>query len=134
MGLLSKADILGCNQFPTETIDVVGWGGKVRVRALSVREFRAVSKAAGGDDEVFAVHIVAASIVDEKDALVFKPNDVMAMMDAQWSAIDQVFKVTLRLNGFGEDAIGDAAKNSDGTSLNSSGASSPSPSESLSEN
>ncbi len=133
MSFLNKDDIFGCNQFPEEVVDVVEWGGLIRVRALSARGFKAVSRAADGDDETFAVHLVAASIVDEKDERVFGLDDVNSLMNAQWAPIGRIFRIALRLNGYGENAIEDAVKNSDGTPLSDSGASSPSPSESRSE-
>ena len=38
MALLSKADILGCNDIPTELVEVPEWGGSVKVRGMTAGE------------------------------------------------------------------------------------------------
>jgi len=61
------------------------------------------------DTTNFRAKLVAATVVDENGARVFKEEDVDALAEHGARAIDRVFEVAARLNGFTKGD--DAAKN-----------------------
>jgi hypothetical protein len=118
--ILSKADILGCSDLRFETVAVPEWGGSVRVRTLSGAErdaFEAtLMKVAGGkrvpDMDNLRAKLLAATLVDEEDKVLFGVQDLVALGRKSAVAIDRIFGVAQRLNGMAPDSVEDAIKNS----------------------
>ena len=121
---LTKQDILGADDRKSETVDVPEWGGTVTVRVMSGSERdryevamvnRAEGKAEANLTDMRA-RLVAMTIVDESGALMFGENEVQALGAKSALALDRVFAVAQRLNGFGKElpqAMASAEKNSE---------------------
>lgn len=106
MALLSKQDILGCNDIPTELVEVPEWGGTVKVRGMSA-----------GERDRFDDHIrtnglsalratmAANGIIDEDGTRLFTDAEVTKLGEKSAEALDRVVEVVSRLSGLtAEDA------------------------------
>ena len=125
---LTREQILAAEDLPQEEVEV--WGGTVLVRALTAAEFHKLTresdrKAKTPDalESMFALHLVAACVIDDAGKQIFTRDDVQALADKGWPAVQKVFTACLRLNGLGEDVVKGLAGNSNGTQKNDSGTS-----------
>lgn len=104
---LSRDAILEADDLKTEDVNVVEWGGTVRVRTLTGSERdeleAAVTRVRGTNTEVnldnFRAKIVAMSVVDEDGKRLFKMDDVKALGQKSGTALNRVFAVAQRLSG-----------------------------------
>ena len=119
--ILSKSEILECQDMRIKVVEVPEWGGSVRLRSLTGAErdtFEAtLVKEVDGkrvpDMENLRAKLLAATIVDEDDRQIFNVYDLAALGRKSAVALDRVFAVAQRLNGMSADAVEDAVKNSD---------------------
>lgn len=119
MSALTRDQILGADDRPTETVSVPEWGGTVVVRALTGAERDAyetgvVSPRADGRQSVnlrnLRARLVALSCVDEDGNRLFGDGDVEALGNLSAHALDRVFHVARRLAGLGEDDVEEMAE------------------------
>lgn len=117
MGLLNKSAILGAEDLKHEDVEVPAWGGTVRVRMMTGAErdeFRQM--AAQYEDGIppvrFASTLLALTCIDEAGGRMFTLADIDALEAKSAGSIDIPAAVSMRLNGFGAEAVADAAKNS----------------------
>jgi hypothetical protein len=81
-GYLSPEAILAAQDLPEADVDVPEWGGRVRVRGLTMGEVLAIRKAVGDDERLVVVHTLAtafvhpAMTVDQAEALMGKSGAV----------------------------------------------------------
>ena len=127
--LLSREEILGANDLPTEDVEVPEWGGSVRVRTLTGTERdefesstitmkkvkkgkRTVTESAPNLRNIRA-KLVARSIVKEDGTLMF-PNseDVFVLGEKSAAALDRVYEVSARLSKITDEDIEELEKNS----------------------
>jgi len=121
MKLLSRDDILGAQDLPSEDVDVPEWGGCVRVRGLTGAErdaFEAeIVQMRGRDTHVnlrnVRAKLVARSIVDEDGKRIFGDADVHALGKKSAVALQRVFEVAQRLSGLTGEDMEELAKNSE---------------------
>jgi hypothetical protein len=119
--ILSKSEILECQDMRIKVVEVPEWGGSVRLRSLTGAERDAFEatlvKEVDGkrvpDMENLRAKLLAATIVDEDDRQIFNAYDLAALGRKSAVALDRVFAVAQRLNGMSADAVEDAVKNSD---------------------
>lgn len=119
--ILSKSEILECQDMRIKVVEVPEWGGSVRLRSLTGAERDAFEatlvKEVDGkrvpDMENLRAKLLAATIVDEDDRQIFSAYDLAALGRKSAVALDRVFAVAQRLNGMSADAVEDAVKNSD---------------------
>lgn len=119
--ILSKSEILECQDMRIKVVKVPEWGGSVRLRSLTGAERDAFEatlvKEVDGkrvpDMENLRAKLLAATIVDEDDRQIFSAYDLAALGRKSAVALDRVFAVAQRLNGMSADAVEDAVKNSD---------------------
>jgi hypothetical protein len=91
MATLTKEQILKADDLKTETVEVPEWGGPVNIRTLT-----------GAERDAFEQTMVN---------LIFDDNDVIELGKKSGSALDRVFAVAQKLNGFGDKDIEDLGKN-----------------------
>ena len=119
--ILSKSEILECQDMRIKVVEVPEWGGSVRLRSLTGAERDAFEatlvKEVDGkrvpDMENLRAKLLAATIVDEDDRQIFTPYDLAALGRKSAVALDRVFSVAQRLNGMSADAVEESVKNSD---------------------
>ena len=109
MALLSRDQILGASDRETQDVEVPEWGGTVRVATMSAGArdaFDASLTDSEGNQETtnFRAKLVAATVVDEDGERVFGSEDIDALAGHGARAIDRVFDVAARLNGFTKGA------------------------------
>lgn len=123
MGLLTREQVVACDDRRYEVIPVPEWGGEVRVRSLTEPEYHAyrdsVMTRAGKDREVnertMRACLVAACVVDEAGQTIFKVEDLTGGKDETKAksahAIALIWKLAARLCGMDDDDIGEILKN-----------------------
>ena len=119
MALLKREEILGAGDLPTETVAVPEWGGEVIVKTMMAAERDAWEaanvKGRGKSARLEMVNIrarlVAATVVDEAGALLFKPGDVEALGAKSGAAMDRVFAAAMKLNGLSDRDLEELEKN-----------------------
>ncbi len=128
-----KDKIFQADDRPVErTEDVPEWGVTVGFRVIggkerSAHERRTMAKSRNGeviDTAGLRGGLLAATLVDEDEALIFSPADVAALEEKNGVVLDRLFSIAQKVNGFGEDAVEDAEKNSESGPSASSGSSS----------
>lgn len=117
--MLSKADILGAKDLPTEDVAVPEWGGTVRVRSLKGHErdlLEAETATAPGTPAQRLTHlrarIAALAIVGEDGKRVFDDTDILALSNKSAAALDRVFTVARRLAGMSQEDVEELKKTS----------------------
>ena len=133
--LLTREQILGADDLPTETVEVPEWGGAVRVRGLTGAERDALESSMisqhGKDVQIklanLRAKLVVRSIVDVTGARVFSDDgDVMALGRKSALALQRVFEVAQRLSGLTAADVEELTKNSESGQSDDSGSGSPS--------
>jgi len=131
--LLKRADVLAAADLAHEDVPVPAWGGSVRVRMMTGTErdeFRQI--AAQYEDGIpparFAAALLALSCVDEDGERMFTLDDLEALEGKSAGSVDIPAAVSMRLNGFGAQAMAAAEKNSASGQSDDSGSALPSPS------
>lgn len=116
MGLLTGEQILGANDLPFEDVPCPEWGGTVRVRMLSAREFRALGKkmdTISKDAEVGEFDtrtlLVGACLCGEDNKPIFTPEQFAALAGKSQAVIVRLGKVCSRINCLGPEE-GEAEK------------------------
>ena len=100
MALLSKADILGCNDIPTELVEVPEWGGSVKVRGMTAGErdrFDDMIRTQGLS--ALRATMAANGIIDENGKRLFTDIEVGKLAEKSAEALDRVVEVVSRLSG-----------------------------------
>ena len=110
--VLTRDEILVADDLPSEEINIPEWGGMVHVRTLTGTERDAFEQQGlGGDGANYRARLAVASVVDDKGGQLFKATDAEALGAKSSKALDKVFDVACRLNGFGLAAVEDLEKN-----------------------
>jgi len=123
MTLLTKAEILNADDLKSKIVEVPEWGGSVRVRVMGGEERdefeAAISRQSTGQGKNFKVDnrglrvvLLSLCLVDEEGNLLFSEKDLKALGHKSSKALNDVFKVAQELNGLGEAALKELAKNS----------------------
>ena len=117
---LSRDDILGLNDLPTEDVLIPEWGNKyVRVRGLTAAErdaFEAsIVRRRGQRTEVdtrnMRAKLVALCVVDEQGNRLFTDEDVEVLGRKSAAALDRIFEVAQRLSGLRPQDVEELAGN-----------------------
>ena len=115
--MLTREQILQCDDLPKETVKVPEWGGEVQVRTMTgtdrdAFEASLISKEVGkeGRLENVRARLVSLTLCDEAGSRLFTDSDITALGGKSARALDRVFAVAQRLNGIGADQA-DVAKN-----------------------
>ncbi len=117
MKLLSRADIVGAKDLPSERVEVPEWGGFVFVRGMTARERDRYEMAlfSSGKPETDAsvrAPILVACVVDEAGKNVFCADDIPDLEGKSLKAVERIVDVAKRLSGMGKEAKEEAEKKS----------------------
>ena len=114
--MLSKDTILASVDLPMELVSVPEWGGDIYVRTLNGTERDAFEQSMVGKKNSTNLDNVRArfavlTICDEAGNRLFTANDATALGKKSAAALDRVFAVAQRLNGFSSEDADELAKN-----------------------
>ena len=110
---LSREAILAAPDLQAEVVDVPEWGGKVRVRPLNGRERAEIEElmfsengAGRKQSEVlFRERMVALTVVGEDGKRAFTDQDVQALSEKNWRALERIALAAVKISGLTPDAM-----------------------------
>ncbi len=111
--MLTREQILQCDDLPRETVQVPEWGGEVLVRTMTGTDrdtFEASLIGKEGRLENVRARLVSLALCDVEGHRLLSDADVSVLGGKSAKALDRVFAVAQRLNGIGSDQV-EAAKN-----------------------
>lgn len=116
---LSRADILGASDRPTEVVPCPEWGGDVIVRTMSGAERDAYEGECltirGKSVEINRANargrLLVRCLVDEAGDPLFKRADADELGAKSGAVLDRLFAVAQRLNGVTKADVDELAKN-----------------------
>jgi hypothetical protein len=100
MALLGKKDILGCNDIPTDVVEVPQWGGHVKVRGMTAGErdkFEEMIRTQGLN--ALRATVAGMCIIDEDGKRLFTDLEITKLGEKSAEALDVVVEVASRLSG-----------------------------------
>jgi hypothetical protein len=129
--MLSRQDIIDCNDIETEVVPVPEWNGEVNVRGLTLAEkdqwTESLMNGPGKELGVGKVNMTGATaklcalcMRGEDGNILFDESDIPALQAKSASALDRVFQVAQRLSGIGQEEIEETVKNSEKTTTSDS--------------
>ena len=135
MAILTRDQILSANDLETKLVPVPGWGGEVKIQALTGAQrdaFEASMLAAKGKDQQrnlvnIRARLCALSIVDESGNRLFTDADVKFLGNKSAAALQSVFEAAQKLNGMTPSDVEELAGNSDSDQSEDSGSDSQLP-------
>ena len=118
MAYLTKEQILQATDVDVEELEVLEWGGVVRVCALDALYIQRliqsgfINAQTGAADmsKLDIIDLAARSIVDENGEALFSRNDIKALSKRSFAPLMRVATKALQLTGFGAEDE-DTAKN-----------------------
>ena len=118
MAILTRDQILKADDLKQETVKVPEWGGEVIVSTMTGAERDAFEWEVYGSNprehniENIRAKMIAATLIDENGKHLFSTaKDVLAIGQKSARALDRIFSVARRLNGFGMKDIEELEKN-----------------------
>jgi hypothetical protein len=110
---LSRDAILGADDRRYEIVEVVEWGGAVKLRSLTGTErddFEAKSVVGKGENQRMnyrnmRARLVTLSAVDEQGEPLFNQADVIKLGSKSAAALDRLFDAARKLSGIGDDDV-----------------------------
>jgi hypothetical protein len=118
--MLSRDQILGVNDLPTDTFPVPAWGGDVTIRTLDGEQredlenrIGAAQAAKGQPGRKSQIRALAAaySLVDGDGKTLFALSDVPLLAKKSGTALDVIFDRVLKFNAMTKEEAGEIAKN-----------------------
>ncbi len=114
--MLSRESILSLDDLPREKVEVPEWGGSVYVRTLTGTERDAFEQSMQGkknkiDLENVRARFAVLTICDADGTRLFTHADAKELGSKSAAALDRVFAVAQRLNGFTHSDAEDLAGN-----------------------
>lgn len=110
--VLDAAQILDADDLPREWVPVPEWGGGVYVRSMMAVERDAWEQLQLKSKRQNARgHLCALVSVNEAGERLFTDEQAVALGKKAAGAVDRIFSVAIRLNGFGVRDIEDLEKN-----------------------
>mgnify|MGYP007032671149 FL=1 len=104
--LLSRDDILGSDDLSLERVDVPEWNGVLYVRVMTAGERDQFESEVAGVGKRFKnmsnlrARLVCLVGCDENGNRLFEAGDAVALGAKSAAAVDRVFSVAAKLNGF----------------------------------
>ena len=114
--MLSREAILKTDDLPRELVQVPEWGGDVYVSTLNGTQRDAFEQSMQGKKNKLNLDNVRArfavlTLVDDKGVRLFTDADAKVLGEKSAAALDRVFAVAQRLNGFSSQDAEDLAGN-----------------------
>jgi hypothetical protein len=127
---LNKDSILAAADLPTEKVPCPEWGGDVYVRTMAGTERDHFEQTIADGKKATNLNNVRArlavkTVCDEKGNRLFSDDDADALGKKSGKVLDRIFDAAQRLNGIGDKAVEEIAKNSDAAPSGNSSSSSP---------
>ena len=115
--MLSKDQILSINDIKTKEVEIPEWKGSVFVREMSVGEIelyqRYAIKMESAAEPNLVAFLVALVVCDEKGERIFDgQEDVVQLAKKSGRVLSRIAAEASELNGLGDEAIKEEAKNS----------------------
>ena len=106
-GLLSAADILGCDDRSYVDVDVSQWWkvegkGTIRIRSLSAKEAVALTNL---EKQESMIQVVARCAIDENGRRMFTDKQVEALKKKSFAAFIAIQKAAMKLNGLSAEEV-----------------------------
>ncbi len=119
---LTREQILQVDDIKIEIVPVPEWDGEVIVRTMTGTDRDIWDNLLYKEGKVnfldnTRARLLACTIIDENDNLVFSEDDIDALGKKSSLAINRIFDVAKRLNGLGSEQIEDLEKNSEKTQV-----------------
>lgn len=120
MTILSKEQILSCNDLTQEVVNIPEWGGDIIVRCLTGEERDELERLtlkekSDGSREVdlqnFRAKLISLCVVDESGQRMFSSEDALALSKKSAKAIDRIFASAEKLSGLRREDEEKALKN-----------------------
>ena len=116
--MLTRDEIMKCEDIFTETVDVPEWGGSVLVKALSGRErddWEATfvdhsGKKAKVRAENVRARLAVRTIVDANGKRFFSDGDAEMLGEKSAAALERIYAVAARLSGIGAADVRNSQK------------------------
>ena len=126
---LTKDDILAADDLKTEEVYVAEWGGTILMKTMMGHErdkfesgiLATRKKGKPIDVQGVKVRMIILCAVDTDGKPIFDMRDLQMLNHKSSKAIDQLFQVAQRMNGFDDDEIEELAGNSDAAQSGDSG-------------
>jgi hypothetical protein len=114
--LLTRDQILSAQDLQSQDVPVPEWGGTVRIRMMSGLARDAFTESLVGTDgkvdgKAYRLKLIAACVIGEDGAPVFRVADVEALGAKSAVALDRVFDACDKLNAPTAQAVDAAEKN-----------------------
>lgn len=134
---LTKKTILEADDLVHEDVEVVEWGGWVRVRGLTGAErdryeaslFSDVKKGSKPDMRNIRAKLVVMCLTNEEGQRIFSFNDVEKLGKKSAKALDALFAKAQELSGLRKEDVEELQKNLESVQIEDSNSDSPSTSE-----
>lgn len=119
MKLLSRQDILSVQDIKTEIVKVPEWGGSVKIKGMTASErdkWEASRYDIKGTEvtmrtDNLRAKLVAFSVVDENDKLMFTAGDIEVLGAKSAAAMDRVFAAVQKINAISKEDTDELEKN-----------------------
>ena len=122
--MLSRQDIIDCNDIESEVVPVPEWNGEVNVQGLTLAEKDIWTDSILVDGKASmtgaTAKLCALCMRDESGGLLFTEEDIPVLQAKSAQALDRVFQVAQRLSGIGQEDIEETVKNSGKTTTQDS--------------
>lgn len=117
--MLTAKEILACADVVYDVVNVPEWGGDVRVRSLSGKEYDEYQisltddngKATDASMRNMSARLVALCAVDDSGARLFTDAQAEVLGDKSHAALKRVYDAAARLNGLGNKELERSVKN-----------------------
>lgn len=111
---LNKHQIFACNDLKESYVDMPEWGGKIKIKALSVQEqldYDAFLASKPKEVEM-ALHLIIIACIDENGNKLFDENDLPLLKKKNSANLFKIVSEILKLNKQDANDVDDLAKNS----------------------
>lgn len=113
MALLTGDQILAANDLPYEDVDVPEWEGQVRVRRITATEWWKITEDGQKPGALRAdTRFCAVAMIGEDGKRLFTDDQVAALSEKSWPAMERIREVAMRLSGLGKEEVKAIEKNS----------------------
>lgn len=118
--MLTKEQILQCDDIQLELVSVPEWGGDVYVKSITGAqrdwlEMSTYEEKKGKDKNInmqnFRAKLVSISVCDENKEPLFDDKDIAILTNKNAAALQRVFEVAQRLSGFTNADADELSKN-----------------------
>jgi hypothetical protein len=106
MKYLTREEILNSKDITEEDIDCTKWGGKIKIKSLSLEKRQSIKKAAtrtDGTDQLDDLKMSIATFIEGVVEPKFTPNDFNALKEKSYETMMIVLNRICEISGIGVD-------------------------------